>query len=101
MARRQPSELVVTDLDIPHLDSVQLRQAIPEDPVLCDIPVAILSGGIQRGAGPCTARCSSSAVPVTDIRLAGATGPGTSKSACSPLDEGERAAAFQAADSDQ
>ncbi|MFI5492776.1 response regulator [Actinoplanes sp. NPDC051859] len=49
LARRQPPDVVLTDLNMPNLDGLQLCQAIRADPVLCDIPVAILSGGIQHG----------------------------------------------------
>ncbi|GGQ65084.1 response regulator [Couchioplanes azureus] len=49
LARRQPPDVVLTDLDMPHLDGLELCQAIRRDPELSDIPVAILSGGIQPG----------------------------------------------------
>ncbi|MEV8510315.1 response regulator [Actinoplanes sp. NPDC051475] len=47
--RRQPPDVDLTDLNMPHLDGLQLCQAIRQDPALRDIPVAILSGGIQPG----------------------------------------------------
>ncbi|MEV6598129.1 response regulator [Actinoplanes sp. NPDC051346] len=49
LARRQPPDVVLTDLNMPQLDGLQLCQALRQDPVLRDVPVAILSGGIQQG----------------------------------------------------
>jgi CheY-like chemotaxis protein len=40
---------VLTDLDMPRLDGLQLCQAIRSDPALRDTPEAILSGGLQPG----------------------------------------------------
>ncbi|MFI1994914.1 response regulator [Actinoplanes sp. NPDC020271] len=48
-ARRHPPDVVLTDLDMPGLTGLQLCQAIRADPTLSDIPVAILSGGLQPG----------------------------------------------------
>lgn len=47
LARQDPPDIVLTDLDMPHLDGVQLCQAIRQDPILSDTPVAILSGALQ------------------------------------------------------
>ncbi|MEV4703970.1 response regulator [Actinoplanes sp. NPDC049316] len=47
MARRRPPDVVLTDFNMPRLDGLQLCQAIRADPVLADVPVAILSGDIQ------------------------------------------------------
>ncbi|MEV4281533.1 response regulator [Actinoplanes xinjiangensis] len=49
LARRHPPDVVLTDLDMPRLDGLQLCKAIRADPALCDTPVAILSGGITPG----------------------------------------------------
>ena len=49
LARRHPPDVVLTDLDMPHLDGLGLCRAIRADPVLRDTPVAILSGGLQPG----------------------------------------------------
>jgi CheY-like chemotaxis protein len=49
LGRRQPPDVVLTDLDMPHLDGVGLCQAIRADPALADTPVAILTGGLQPG----------------------------------------------------
>jgi len=46
LARCHPPDVVLTDLDMPGLDGLQLCQAIRADPALRDTPVAILSGGI-------------------------------------------------------
>jgi CheY-like chemotaxis protein len=48
-AREHHPDVVLTDLDIPHLNGLQLCQAIRHDPALADTPVAILSGGLQPG----------------------------------------------------
>jgi CheY-like chemotaxis protein len=48
-AREHHPDVVLTDLDMPHLDGLQLCQAIRQDPDLADTPVAILSGGVQPG----------------------------------------------------
>ncbi|GGQ42911.1 response regulator [Couchioplanes azureus] len=48
-AHRQPPDVILTDLNMPHLDGLQLCQAIREDEGLSDIPVAILTGGVQPG----------------------------------------------------
>lgn len=49
LARQHPPDIVLTDLDMPHLNGLQLCQAIRDDPALADTPVAILSGGLQPG----------------------------------------------------
>ena len=49
LAREDPPDIVLTDLHMPHLDGLQLCQAIRQDPALTTIPVAILSGGLQAG----------------------------------------------------
>ena len=41
--------MVLTDLNMPHLDGLQLCQAIRQNPTVADTPVAILSGGLQPG----------------------------------------------------
>lgn len=46
-ARAHHPDVVLTDLDMPHLDGLQLCQAIRHDPALGDTPVAILSGGLR------------------------------------------------------
>jgi CheY-like chemotaxis protein len=48
-AREHHPDVVLTDLDMPHLDGLQLCQAIRQDGDLADTPVAILSGGLQPG----------------------------------------------------
>lgn len=48
-AQQHRPDIVLTDLNMPHLDGLQLCQAIRKDPALADIPVAILSAGIQAG----------------------------------------------------
>src|SRR5688500_18170325 len=47
LARQHPPDIVLTDLDMPHLDGLQLCHAIRRDPTLADTPVAILSGGLH------------------------------------------------------
>jgi CheY-like chemotaxis protein len=49
LARKHRPDAVLTDLDMPQLDGLQLCQALRSDPALCDIPVAILSGALQPG----------------------------------------------------
>jgi CheY-like chemotaxis protein len=49
LARRHRPDVVLTDLDMPQLDGLQLCQAIRADPDLGDTPVAILSGGLTPG----------------------------------------------------
>ncbi len=49
LARRHSPDVVLTDLDMPHMDGLQLCQAIRQDPALAETPVAILSGGLQPG----------------------------------------------------
>jgi CheY-like chemotaxis protein len=48
-AREHRPDVVLTDLDMPHLDGLELCRAIREDPALAGTPLAILSGGIQPG----------------------------------------------------
>lgn len=48
-AQEHHPDLVLTDLDMPRLNGLQLCQAIRQDPNLQDVPVAILSGGLQPG----------------------------------------------------
>jgi len=42
-------DVVLTDLDMPHMTGLQLCAAIRADPVLADVPVAILSGSLRPG----------------------------------------------------
>jgi CheY-like chemotaxis protein len=49
LARRHLPDVVLTDLDMPRLDGLQLCRAIRSDPALRDTPVAIISGGITPG----------------------------------------------------
>src|SRR4029079_5129069 len=39
----QPSDLVLTDIEMPNLDGFALTEAIRADPILANIPVLILS----------------------------------------------------------
>ncbi|MEV7626499.1 response regulator [Actinoplanes sp. NPDC089786] len=48
-ARQNRPDVILTDLDMPHLNGLQLCQAIREDPTLADTPVVILSGALQPG----------------------------------------------------
>jgi signal transduction histidine kinase/CheY-like chemotaxis protein len=43
VAERRP-DLVVTDVDMPHLDGVQLCRTLRADPELADIPIMLLTG---------------------------------------------------------
>jgi PAS domain S-box-containing protein len=43
VTERRP-DLVVTDLDMPHLDGMQLCRALRADPALADIPIMLLTG---------------------------------------------------------
>ncbi|MEV8509754.1 response regulator [Actinoplanes sp. NPDC051475] len=47
--REHRPDVVLTDLDMPHLDGMELCAAIRKDPAPADTPVAILSGGLQPG----------------------------------------------------
>ncbi|MFG1603889.1 response regulator [Actinoplanes sp. NPDC049265] len=49
LARRHPPDIVLTDLDMPFLDGLQLCEAIRQDAALTAVPVAILSGGLRPG----------------------------------------------------
>ncbi|MGA5299624.1 response regulator [Nucisporomicrobium flavum] len=49
LARRWTPDVVLSDLEMPHLDGRQLCRAMRRDPVLRDVPVALLSGGLGSG----------------------------------------------------
>jgi CheY-like chemotaxis protein len=48
-ARREHPDVVLTDMDMPGLTGLQLCRAIRDDPVIRDVPVAILSGTLHHG----------------------------------------------------
>jgi signal transduction histidine kinase/CheY-like chemotaxis protein len=43
VARRRP-DLVVTDIDMPHLDGLQMCRTLRDDPAFADIPIMLLTG---------------------------------------------------------
>ena len=56
---RQPADLVITDINMPHMDGVALTKALRGDPAYRDIPVVMLTtetaekerdNGLQAGA---------------------------------------------------
>jgi len=49
VAQEQHPDMVLTDLDMPHLDGLALCRAIRHHPTLHTTPVAVLSGGLQPG----------------------------------------------------
>jgi signal transduction histidine kinase/CheY-like chemotaxis protein len=60
IAERRP-DLVVTDLDMPHLDGIQLCRALRADPALADIPIMLLTGYL-RPSDPQLAAVGATAV---------------------------------------
>lgn len=52
IAARQQPDVVLTTLDMPGMTGLQLCAAIRADPVLADVPVAILSGFIASRRPP-------------------------------------------------
>ncbi|MEV6596708.1 response regulator [Actinoplanes sp. NPDC051346] len=48
VAESQAPDLIVADMDMPHLDGAQLCRALREHPQLRDVPMAILSGTLYR-----------------------------------------------------
>lgn len=49
LVRSEPVDVVLTDLDMPRMDGLELCAAVRRDRRVADLPVAVLSGGIQPG----------------------------------------------------
>jgi CheY-like chemotaxis protein len=43
LARAQPPQIVVTDLQMPRCNGFEFAQAMKQDPLLCDVPVLLLT----------------------------------------------------------